>query len=108
MRLSEYDFEVEVVKGRDNVVADALSRIQWLEGREPSNESGIEGEEFCVEYSDSEDVLGPTEEFATVELVRDTLRNPPVRWRRRFRPFDRRKSRTRSFRKCARGSELVK
>ena len=77
MRLSEYDFEVEVVKGCDNVVADALSRIRWLEGREPSEELGIEEEEFCVEYSDSEDVFGPPEEFATVELVRETPEEPP-------------------------------
>ena len=38
MRLSEYDFSVEVVKGRDNVVADALSRIRWLEGTEECRE----------------------------------------------------------------------
>ena len=36
MRLSEYDFQVEIVKGRDNVVADALSRIQWLEDAKTS------------------------------------------------------------------------
>ena len=39
MRLSEFDFQVEIVKGRDNVVADALSRIQWLEG---STTSGVD------------------------------------------------------------------
>ena len=50
MRLSEYDFDVEVVRGRDNVVADALSRIRWLEGTEQYSEPPPdEDEEFCIE-----------------------------------------------------------
>ena len=29
MRLQPYKFKIEIVKGKDNVVADALSRIPW-------------------------------------------------------------------------------
>ena len=67
MRLSEYDFTVEVVKGRDNVVADVLSRIRWLEGQDdrrwlpPDDE-----EEFCVEYAGNDDITDVLSEYAVV------------------------------------------
>ena len=68
MRLSEYDFTVEVVKGRDNVVATALSRIRWLEGTEDRGElPPDEEEEFCIEYAGNDDIIDDPAEYAYVE-----------------------------------------
>ena len=78
MRLSEFDFQVEIVKGKDNVVADALSRIQWLEGKEAQPESVVDDdEEFCVEYSDSDDPLISSDELVNVELENVTDDSTP-------------------------------
>ena len=74
MRLSEYEFNVEVVNGRDNVVADALSRIRWLEGTEDRRESPPDDdEEFSVEYAGNDDITDVSYEYAYVELERETV-----------------------------------
>ena len=74
MRLWEYDFSVEIVKGRDNVVADALSRIRWLEGTEDRRElSPDDDEEFCGEYVGNDDITDVSCEYAFVELDRETV-----------------------------------
>lgn len=36
LRISEYEFEIEYLRGKDNVVADALSRINSLKSKLPS------------------------------------------------------------------------
>ena len=78
MRLSEYDFSVEVVKGRDNVVADALLRIRWLEGTEDRRElPPDDDEELCVDYAGTDDITDVSYEYAYVELERVTVEEFP-------------------------------
>ena len=62
------------MKGRDNVVADALSRIRWLEGSDDRRELPPDDEEeFCIEYAESDDITDVSSEYAFVELERETI-----------------------------------
>ena len=73
MRLSGYEFDVEVVRGRDNGVADALSCIQLLEGTERYNEPPSDKDEFCIEYAGVDDITDVTSECAYVEIEEQTV-----------------------------------
>ena len=76
MKLSEYDFDVEVVKGHENVVADALSQIRWLEEVEQQGEPHPDDEEeFSIAYAKVDNIFDVTSEYAYVEIGERTVKD---------------------------------
>jgi len=63
MRLQPFKFTIQIIKGKDNIVADALSRIPWKVETSANSDEDLENDNYnLILYEDSE-TFNETENF---------------------------------------------
>ena len=63
MRLQPFKFTIQIIKRKDNIVADALSRIPWKVETPANFNEDLENDNYNLMLFEDEEILNQTEKL---------------------------------------------